>query len=165
MIVVQHQPITAPPSLAPAFPTPRHSAPVSLARQAPPADVLGPLLRITQALSSEIESEKVYEAILGVVREVTGAQRVSLQLLSDYTMTDAEAGAGTAEEVSLVLVAGLGLPAAAQIGEARPVKQSVAAWVLKHRLPLLLNGGTHPDPEVRRVMRGSAPGVSALCVP
>ena len=115
-------------------------------------EVLGPLLRITQALSSEIESEKVYEAILSAVREVTGAERVSIQLLSET------------ESASLMLVAGLGLPAAVHIGQTRPASRSVASWVLENRQPLLLNGTTHADPEVRRVMRG-APGVSAICVP
>jgi len=102
-----------------------------------------------------------------VVREVTGAQRVSLQLLSGYAAPTDEAGQAVdvVAERSLVLVAGLGLPPAAQIGEARPVADSVAAWVLEHRQPLLLNGSTHPDPEVMRVMRGAAQGVSALCVP
>jgi diguanylate cyclase (GGDEF)-like protein len=164
MILVQ--PVAAPAvPAARLFPTP--SEPKGQAPETSSAEVLGPLLRITQALSSEIESEKVYEAILGVVRDVTGAQRVSLQLLSEYAKVteDPEAETEAPTEPQLVLVAGLGLPAAARIGEARPVAESVAAWVLKHRQPLLLTDHTQVDAEVRRVMRGQAHGASSLCVP
>jgi diguanylate cyclase (GGDEF)-like protein len=132
------------------------------------AEVLGPLLRITQALSSEIESAKVYDAILGVVRDVTGAQRVSIQLLAEYAggSTDTEDETEAAGDAPrLVLVAGLGLPAAAKIGEARPVAQSVASWVLRHKQPLLLTEDSDLDPEVRALLRDRAPGVSSLCVP
>jgi diguanylate cyclase (GGDEF)-like protein/putative nucleotidyltransferase with HDIG domain len=168
MIAVQTATLNGTARLAPGFPAPRHGATGATGSRSSSAELLGPLLRITQALSSEIESERVYEAILGVVREVTGAQRVSIQLLSEYAQPsgdEAEAQTEAATERQLVLVAGLGLPAAAKIGEARPLTESVAAWVLQNQQPLLLNGGTHSDPEVRRVMRGSAPGVSALCVP
>ena len=131
-------------------------------------EVLGPLLRITQALSSEIETERVYDAILGAVREVSGAERVSIQLLAEYTTSPQEKRAAEPVEqpqLNLVLVAGLGLPAAAVIGQAKPAGHSVAAWVLKNQQPLLLNGATHPDPEVRLAMRGAIAGRSALCVP
>ena len=130
--------------------------------------MLAPLLRITEALSAEIETEKVYEAILSAVREVSGAERVSIQLLAEATAPDGETRPQSPEapmEISLVLVAGLGLPVAVRIGEARPAADSVAAVVLRTRQPLLLNGTTHPDPEVRRVMRRATPGVSAMCVP
>src|SRR5688500_18214631 len=128
--------------------------------------MLAPLLRITEALSREIETEKVYEAILGAVREVSGAERISIQLLAELSTNAEETPAqGASSEPSLVLAAGLGLPAAAKIGEARPASQSVAARVLHNSEPLLLNGTSPPDPEVRRVMRGATPGVSAMCVP
>jgi len=156
-------------SMLPALSVGDHATGRPVSPRASSAEVLRPLLQITQALAGEIEPAKVYEAILRVVREVTGAQRISIQLLSAYAAepveeqeTQLEAASG---EPVLVLVAGLGLPAAARIGEARPVKQSVAAWVLENRLPLLLNGTSHSDPEIQRVMRASAPGMSALCVP
>jgi len=152
-----------------ALPVGNYATAKPLSPRASSAEVLRPLLQITQALAGEIEPDKVYEAILRVVRDVTGAQRISIQLLSAYAAEPVEEVGGSLEAASdepvLVLVAGLGLPAAARIGEARPVKQSVAAWVLKNRLPLLLNGTGHSDPEVQRVMRASAPGMSSLCVP
>jgi len=152
-------------AVPPVFPLPARIASTS-PRQGASVSLLGPLLRITQALSSEIETEKVYDAILSVVREVTGAQRVSIQLLSQNTQTEQEALAVDAPaDLSLVLVAALGLPASVRIGTATAASQSVAAWVLRHGQPLLLNGATHPGPDVRRVMRGSTPGASALCVP
>jgi diguanylate cyclase (GGDEF)-like protein len=128
-------------------------------------EVLGPLLRITQALTSEIETERVYEAILSAVREVTGAERVSIQLLTAYASSPEEQRMLDSGEANLVLVAGLGLPTAAVIGQARPAGQSVAAWVLRNQQPLLLNGATHVDPEVRLLLRAATPGLSALCVP
>ena len=127
--------------------------------------MLAPLLRITQALSSEIETERVYDAILGAVREVSGAERVSIQLLPEYAGSSESTHASDASTPSLVLVAGLGLPAAATVGQARPSGHSVAAWVLRNRQPLLLNGTSHSDPDIRRVMRRATPGLSALCVP
>ncbi len=120
-----------------------------------PATVLRSLLRITSALTSEIEPEKVYEAILSVIREVTGAERVSLQVIRPGEGSDSEA---------LVLVAGLGLPAAAHVGDTRPLDAGIAGWVLRHRRPLLLNGPTHADAEVQSLMRAE-PGLSAVCVP
>lgn len=167
MIAVQQTSVAGPPAVAPVFRTRRRPAEQPHALPAHTVtEMLGPLLRITEALSSEIETEKVYETILSAVREVTAADRISIQLLAEFAMQDASASwQETPAELSLVLVAGLGLPAAAQVGDARPASESVAAWVLRHRKPLLLNGTSHPEPEVRRVMRGTKAGVSALCVP
>ncbi|HEV2121650.1 MAG TPA: diguanylate cyclase, partial [Chloroflexota bacterium] len=117
------------------------------------APFLRALLRITEAQSREIEPEKAYGAILGVVKQVTGANRASLLLMP-------RDGA----DQSLVLTAGLGLPAGATVGSRIPLQDSVAAWVLRTRQPLLLNGAYHPDPEVQRLMR-RVPGLSAICVP
>ncbi|HET7771784.1 MAG TPA: diguanylate cyclase [Chloroflexota bacterium] len=117
--------------------------------------VLRSLLRITEALTSELEPEKAYDAILSVVRDVTGAEGVSLQLLK----TPVE---GT--EPVLVLVETLGLPDEVPVGDVRSLDGSIAGWVIRHRKPLLLNGPTHPDPEVRRLMRKDE-DLSAICVP
>jgi diguanylate cyclase (GGDEF)-like protein len=117
------------------------------------AELLRSLLRITQALTTELEPDKAYGAILGVVKQVTGADRVSLQLVPRGE-----------DEATLELAAGLGLPPGAMIGSRAPLKDSVAAWVLKARQPLLLNGASHPEPEVQRLMRRVS-GQSAICVP
>src|SRR5688500_8711650 len=117
--------------------------------------VLRSLLRITEALTSELEPEKAYDAILSVIRDVTGAEGVSLQLLK----TPPE---GT--EPVLVLVETLGLPKDVPVGDVRSLDGSIAGWVIRHRKPLLLNGPTHSDPEVRRLMRQDE-DLSAICVP
>src|SRR5581483_3330609 len=142
---------------APAAPHPGHSGGGNPAAGSTviPANVLHSLLRITSALTSEIEPEKVYEAILSVIRDVTGAERVSLQVIRPGEHDQEEA---------LVLVAGLGLPAAAHVGDTRPLDVGIAGWVLRHRQPLLLNGATHADAEVQSLMRAE-PELSAVCVP
>jgi diguanylate cyclase (GGDEF)-like protein len=120
------------------------------------AEVLHSLLTITTALTTELELTRAYDAILHVVRQVTGAQRVSLQLVDVTSAPE--------DDYSLVLVAGLGLPANAQIGSARPQTDGIAGLVLRRRAPLLLNGATDTDTEVQGLMR-AVPGQSALCVP
>lgn len=120
-----------------------------------PRTVLRSLLRITQALTSELEPERAYEAILAVVRDVTSADGVSLQLLR--TPVDGL-------EPVLVLVEKLGLPNDAPVGDVRSLEGSIAGWVLRNRTPLLLNGASHPDPEVQALMRQDQ-RLSAICVP
>src|SRR5688500_18223486 len=132
---------------------PRRRRAVTAAAQSTKA--LRSLLRITEALTSELEPEKAYDAILSVIRDVTGAEGVSLQLLK----TPPE---GT--EPVLVLVETLGLPKDVPVGDVRSLDGSIAGWVIRHRKPLLLNGPTHSDPEVRRLMRQDE-DLSAICVP
>src|SRR5688572_27664040 len=144
----------SPASPAPAtVAAPRRRRVVSAAAQSTKA--LRSLLRITEALTSELEPEKAYDAILSVVREVTGAEGVSLQLLK----TPPE---GT--EPVLVLVETLGLPKDVPVGDVRSLDGSIAGWVVRNQKPLLLNGPSHPDPEVRRLMRKDK-DLSAICVP
>lgn len=109
------------------------------------------LVGVTQSLTSEIEPSRAYASVLNVVREVTGAERVSLQLLDESGKT-------------LVLVAGLGLPQSARTGSTTPLDRGVAGWVLEHCQPLLVVGPTHPDEAINRLLR-STPNQSALCVP
>ncbi|MBI3974751.1 MAG: GAF domain-containing sensor histidine kinase [Chloroflexi bacterium] len=105
----------------------------------PPHAVLGQLLRLTEVLAGELDLDQVYQTVLAVVKEVTGADRVSIQLLSD-------------DGNHLVLTAGTSLPLSVAIGQTTPAEEGIAGWVLRHQHPLLLVGSSHPNPEVQALL-------------
>ena len=114
-------------------------------------DRLSEVLQITEALTSELDLEKVYEATVKVVQETTEAGRVSLQVLDE-------------SEDNLSLVAGYGLPPGAVVGQTSSAQKGLAGWVLRELRPLILTGTSHPDPEIDRLMH-DIPGMTAVCVP
>ena len=115
---------------------------------------LGPLLplaRVSETLLSEVEIERLYELILGVVEEETGADTISLMLLDETTQ-------------ELCVEAALGLPEEL-VGAARvKIGERIAGWVLEKEEPLLLTDRSKVAPAIRDAMQREEL-TSALCVP
>ncbi|HEM62054.1 MAG TPA: GAF domain-containing protein, partial [Chloroflexi bacterium] len=109
------------------------------------------LAEVSQILLSEVEMGRLYELILDVVEQETGANTVSLMLLNEDT-----------EE--LCVEAARGLPA--QLVGAARVKsgERIAGWVLEHGEPLLLTDSSPQYPTIREAMVREELS-SALCVP
>jgi two-component system NtrC family sensor kinase len=110
-----------------------------------------PLVRVSETLLSEVEIERLYELILAVVEEETGADTVSLMLLDETTQ-------------ELCVEAALGLPHEL-VGAARvKIGERIAGWVLEKEEPLLLTDRSKVDPAIRDAMQREEL-TSALCVP
>jgi two-component system NtrC family sensor kinase len=117
-------------------------------------DNLGPLLslaQVSETLLSEVEIERLYDLILGVVQRETGADMVSLMLLDESTQ-------------ELSVEAALGLPAALVGATKVKIGERIAGWVLEKEEPLLLTDRSPVDPTIREAMQRDEL-TSALCVP
>jgi two-component system NtrC family sensor kinase len=109
------------------------------------------LSRVSQILLSEVEIERLYDAILNVVETQTGADAVSLMLLDEATQ-------------EICVEAARGLPSQL-VGTARVKSgERIAGWVLEHGQPLLLTDSSPDDPTIREFMHREEL-TSALCVP
>ncbi|MAG36622.1 MAG: hypothetical protein CL878_10340 [Dehalococcoidia bacterium] len=114
-------------------------------------DRLSEVLQITEALTSELDLQKVYDTTVKVVQETTQAGRVTLQVLDE-------------ERSQLALVAGMPFPPGAEAGQRSPSNAGLGGWVLREKRALILTGTSHPDPEIDRLMH-DIPGMTAVCVP
>ncbi|MGB9301736.1 MAG: GAF domain-containing protein [Anaerolineae bacterium] len=110
-----------------------------------------PLVRVSETLLSEVEIERLYDLILSVVEEETGADMVSLMLLDESRQ-------------ELCVEAARGLPREL-VGAARVrVGERIAGRVLENGEPLLLADRSTADPAIRDAMQREELS-SALCVP
>jgi signal transduction histidine kinase len=110
-----------------------------------------PLVRVSETLLSEVEIDRLYDLILSVVEEETGADMVSLMLLDESGQ-------------ELCVQAARGLPREL-VGAAKVrVGERIAGRVLENGEPLLLADRSAADPAIRDAMRREELG-SALCVP
>ncbi len=110
-----------------------------------------PLVRVSETLLSEVQVERLYDLILSVVEQETGANIVSLMLLDETTQ-------------DLRVEAALGLPMEL-VGTARVgIGERIAGWVLEKEEPLLLTDRSKADPAIRSAMQREEL-TSALCVP
>jgi len=114
-------------------------------------DALLPLVRVSETLLSEVEIERLYDLILSVVVEETGADMVSLMLLDESRQ-------------ELCVEAARGLPREL-VGVARVrVGERIAGRVAEKAEPLLLADRRTADPAIREAMQREELA-SALCVP
>jgi two-component system NtrC family sensor kinase len=114
-------------------------------------DALLPLVRVSETLLSEVQIERLYDLILSVVVEETGADMVSLMLLDESRQ-------------ELCVEAARGLPREL-VGAARVrVGERIAGRVVEKAEPLLLADRSKADPAIREAMQRDELA-SALCVP
>lgn len=93
-----------------------------------------PLLDISKTLLSQVESDKLFSALLKIIWKETDAESVSLLLR---------------EGRELFSVAALGLP---QVPSPQRTGKGVVGWVAKTGQPLLLNQGSQLEPGLSSVL-------------
>ena len=111
-----------------------------------------PLFEISKLLVTEVELANLFKIITDVLVQEFAADRVSLML------TDETSGA-------LVIRASHGLPADIALQARREPGEGVSGLVLKHRKPLIISAGTHPDQEVRDALNRDNMPSSCIAVP
>lgn len=111
---------------------------------------LMPLLKLSKALVSEANLEKVFALTVEVVAHETRSDRVSLMLLSE-------------DSKELAIKASVGLPLEI-INSTQKMGGSISSYVIKTGTPLILNKDTEVSPALKRKMNQHET-VSALCVP
>ncbi len=110
-----------------------------------------PLLEVSETLLSEVQIERLYQLILGVVQRETQADVVSIMLLDEQTE-------------QLGVEAAIGLPKGV-IGSTRvKLGEGIAGWVAEQGQPLLLTDRALAEPPIREAMLREDVA-SALCLP
>jgi len=111
-----------------------------------------PLFEISKLLVTEIELTSLFKIITDVLVQEFAADRVSLML------TDETSGA-------LLIRASHGLPADIAQRARRKPGEGVSGLVLKHKRPLIISAGKHPDREVMDAMNRDNMPSSCMSVP
>jgi putative nucleotidyltransferase with HDIG domain len=111
-----------------------------------------PLFEISKLLVTEIDLTHLFKIITDVLVQEFAADRVSLML------TDESSGA-------LLISASHGLPADIASRACRKPGEGVSGLVLKHKKPLIISTGKHPDPEVMEAMNRENMPTSCMSVP
>lgn len=108
-----------------------------------------PLYEVSRTLMSTTDLDTLFDQVIDVAVEETGADRVSLMLEERGTLT---------------IAAAHGLPEEIVQDTCTPVGEGIAGWVAKYGEPLLLNDDTRMPPELEDALRGGKLA-SAVCAP
>jgi putative nucleotidyltransferase with HDIG domain len=111
-----------------------------------------PLFEISKLLISEVDLANLFKIITEVLVHEFSVERVSLMLLDE--------GNG-----SLMIRASHGLPQDLALQSQRKLGAGVANLVLKHRKPLIITKGKHPDQEVMDALNRDDVPLSSISVP
>jgi len=111
-----------------------------------------PLFEISKLLISESDLAHLFKIITEVLVKEFSVERVSLMLVDE--------GSG-----SLVIRASHGLPEDLALQSQRKPGEGVSGIVLKHRKPLIITKGKHPDQEVMDVLNMDDVPLSSMSVP
>lgn len=111
-----------------------------------------PLFEISKLLISEIDLAHLFKIITEVLVKEFSVERVSLMLVDE--------GSG-----SLMIRASHGLPQELALQSQRKPGEGVSGLVLKHRKPLIITKGKHPDQEVMDALNLDDMPLSSMSVP
>ncbi len=111
-----------------------------------------PLFEISKLLITEIDLASLFKIITEVLVQEFSVERVSLMLV------DESSG-------DLLIRASHGLHADMALKARRKPGEGVSGLVLKHRKPLIISDGKHPDPEVMGALNRDEMPVSSMSVP
>jgi putative nucleotidyltransferase with HDIG domain len=111
-----------------------------------------PLFEISKLLVTEIDLAHLFKIITEVLVKEFSVDRVSLMLI------DEASGA-------LLIRASHGLSSDVALKARRKEGEGVSGLVLKHRKPLIISAGKHPDPEVMATINRENMPASSMSVP
>lgn len=111
-----------------------------------------PLFEISKLLVTEIDLAHLFKIITEVLVQEFSVNRVSLMLIDEATGT-------------LLIRASHGLSPDVALKARRKEGEGVSGLVLKHRKPLIISAGTHPDPAVMETLNREDMPASSMSVP
>ena len=111
-----------------------------------------PLFEISKLLVTEIDLAHLFKIITEVLVKEFSVDRVSLMLIEESSGT-------------LLIRASHGLSSEVALKARRKEGEGVSGLVLKHRKPLIISAGKHPDPEVMATINRENMPVSSMSVP
>ncbi len=111
-----------------------------------------PLFEISKLLVTEIDLTQLFKISTEVLVQEFSADRVSLMLLDEASGM-------------LVIRANHGLSADVALKARRKEGEGVSGLVLKHRKPLIISAGKHPDPAVMEMLNRENMPASSMSVP
>ncbi len=111
-----------------------------------------PLFEISKLLVTEIDLAHLFKIITEVLVQEFSVDRVSLMLVDE---TSGE----------LLIRASHGLPTDMAMKARRRVGEGVSGLVMKHKRPLIISAGKHPDPEVMASINVEDMPASSMSVP
>jgi putative nucleotidyltransferase with HDIG domain len=115
-------------------------------------NALIPLFEISKLLVSEIDLAQLFKITTEVLVKEFSVDRVSLMLIDETSGT-------------LLIRASHGLSSDIALEARRREGDGVSGLVLKHRKPLIISAGKHPDPEVMAAINLENMPVSSMSVP
>jgi putative nucleotidyltransferase with HDIG domain len=111
-----------------------------------------PLFEISKLLVTEIDLTHLFKIITEVLVKEFSVDRVSLMLIDEASGT-------------LLIRASHGLSSDVALEARRKEGEGVSGLVLKHRKPLIISAGKHPDPEVMATINRENMPASSMSVP
>lgn len=111
-----------------------------------------PLFEISKLLVTEIDLAHLFKIITEVLVKDFSVDRVSLMLIDESSGT-------------LLIRASHGLSSDVALKARRKEGEGVSGLVLKHRKPLIISAGKHPDPEVMATINRENMPASSMSVP
>jgi putative nucleotidyltransferase with HDIG domain len=111
-----------------------------------------PLFEISKLLVTEIDLAQLFKIITEVLVKEFSVDRVSLMLIDEASGT-------------LLIRASHGLSTDVALKARRKEGEGVSGLVLKHRKPLIISAGKHPDPEVMATINRENMPASSMSVP
>lgn len=111
-----------------------------------------PLFEISKLLVTEIDLAHLFKIITEVLVQEFSVDRVSLMLIDEASGT-------------LLVRASHGLATDVALKARRKEGEGISGLVLKHRKPLIISAGTHPDPEVMATINRENMPASSMSVP
>ncbi len=111
-----------------------------------------PLFEISKLLVTEIDLAHLFKIITEVLVKEFSVDRVSLMLIDEASGT-------------LLIRASHGLSSHVALKARRKEGEGVSGLVLKHRKPLIISAGKHPDPEVMATINRENMPASSMSVP
>jgi putative nucleotidyltransferase with HDIG domain len=111
-----------------------------------------PLFEISKLLVTEIDLAHLFKIITEVLVQKFSVDRVSLMLLDE-------------SNGDLVIRASHGLDADMASTARRKIGEGISGLVLKHKKPLIISAGKHPDPEVTAMINADGVPAFSMSVP
>jgi len=111
-----------------------------------------PLFEISKLLVTEIDLAHLFKIITEVLVKDFSVDRVSLMLIDESSGT-------------MLIRASHGLSSEVALKARRKEGEGVSGLVLKHRKPLIISAGKHPDPEVMATINRENMPASSMSVP
>lgn len=111
-----------------------------------------PLFEISKLLVTEIDLAHLFKIITEVLVKEFSVDRVSLMLIDEASGT-------------LLIRASHGLSSDVALKARRKEGEGVSGLVLKHRKPLIISAGKHPDPDVMATINRENMPASSMSVP